>query len=184
MRRQTMFEKVREHLDEIVSIAGKCPEQYQVKCFEILLSALVKTETPPVRVVERESEITARERVMPQADFLSRHGLTEQEWSRVFDFDGSSWSIIAKLKDKKVSKKQIQLALLLGAKSLLEGTEPIIPKSSLVELCKHYATYDVKNFAHHMKKAQQNLFLRRGDDWSLTRPGQEKAAGVIKELAQ
>jgi len=178
-----MFDKVKEHLDEIVSIAGKCPEQYQVKCFEILLSALVKIETPPIRVVEGISEIAAGERVMPKADFFSRHGLTEEEWSRVFDFDGSSWSIIAKLKRKEMSKKQVQLALLLGTKSFLEGGVPIIPRPSLVELCEHYATYDSPNFATHMK-AQQNLFLPKGNDWILTRPGQEKAAEVIKELAQ
>jgi len=178
-----MFEKVKEHLDEIVSIAGKCPEQYQVKCFEILLSALVKIETLPIRGVEGLPEIAARERMMPKADFFSRHGITEEEWSRVFDFDGSSWSIIAKLKAKEKSQKQVQLALLLGTKSFLEGPEPIIPKSSLVELCKNYATYDNRNFAHHMR-VHQNLFLSKGKDWILTRPGLEKAAEVIKELAQ
>lgn len=178
-----MFEKVKEHLDEIVSIAGKCPEQYQVKCFEILLSALVKIETPPIRGVEGIPEIVTRERVMPKADFFSRHGLTEEEWSRVFDFDGSLWSIIAKLKAKEMSKKQVQLALLLGTKSLLEGAEPIIPRSSLVELCKDYTAHDRSNFAKHMK-AQQNLFRPKGKDWILTSPGLEKAAEVIKELAQ
>ena len=178
-----MFDKVREHLDEIINIAGKCPEQYQVKCFEILLSALVRVETPPGRVAEGMPKIGVEGRGMPKADFFSRYGVTEEEWSRVFDFDGSSWSIIAKLKAKEMSKKQVQLALLLGTKSLLEDAEPIIPKSSLIELCKHYATYDVGNFAHNMK-AQHNLFLRKGNDWILTRPGQEKAAEVIKELAQ
>jgi hypothetical protein len=178
-----MFEKVKEHLDEIVSIAGKCPEQYQVKCFEILLSALVRIETPSIRVGEGKPEIGAGERVVPKADFFPRHGLTEEEWSRVFDFDGSSWSIIAKLETKEKSKKQVQLALLLGTKSLLEGTEPIISKSALVELCKHYATYDGPNFARHMK-AQKDLFLSRGKDWTLTKPGQDRAAEAIKELAR
>jgi hypothetical protein len=178
-----MFEKVKERLDEVISIAGKCPEQYQVKCFEILLSALVRVETPPIRGVEGMPKIGVEGRGMPKADFFSRYGVTEEEWSRVFDFDGSSWSIIVTLKAKERSKKQVQLALLLGTKSILEGTEPIIPRSSLVELCKHYATYDPPNFAKHMK-TQKTLFSTKGKDWSLTKPGQEKAAEVIKELAQ
>lgn len=178
-----MFDKVKEHLDEIISIAGKCPEQYQVKCFEILLSALVRVETPVIRGVEGIPKIAARERELPKADFFSRHGITEEEWSRVFDFDGSSWFITATLKEKEMSKKQVQLALLSGIKSLLEGAEPIILKSSFVELCRHYATYDRRNFAHHMR-AHKNLFRSKGKDWTLTRPGQEKAVEVIKELAQ
>jgi len=178
-----MFEEVKEHLDEIVDIAGKCPEQYQAKCFEILLSALVRVETSAIRGVEGIPKIGASEREVPKADFFSRHGITEEDWSRVFDFDGSSWSITARLKEKQMSKKQVQLALLLGIKSLLEGTEPIILKSSLVELCRHYATYDRRNFAHHMR-LHQILFRSKGKDWTLTRPGQEKAAEVIKELAQ
>jgi hypothetical protein len=178
-----MFDKVKEHFDEIISIAGKCPEQYQVKCFEILLNALVKIETPPIRFMEGMPEIGAREREMPKADFFSRHGLTEEEWSPVFNFDGSSWSIIAELKTKEMSKNQVKLALLLGIKSLLEGTEPIILRSSLIELCKRYAAHDATNFAKHMK-ANKKLFLPKGKDWILTKPGQKKAAEVIKELAQ
>lgn len=178
-----MFDKIKEHLSEIISIAGKCPEQYQEKCFEILLSALVRVEAPPIRVAEGMPRTVVEERGMPKADFFSRYGITEEEWSRSFDFDGNSWSIIAKLKAKERSTKQIQLALLLGIKSILEGTDPIIARASLVELCKYYATYDSPNFAKHMKK-QKNLFSTRGKDWALTKPGQEEAAEVIKELAQ
>jgi len=35
-----MFENVKVSLNEVIEIANKCPERYQVKCFEILLDAL------------------------------------------------------------------------------------------------------------------------------------------------
>ena len=52
-----------------------------------------------------------------------------------------------------------------------------------MELCKKYDAYDSSNFAMHMKK-QKSLFLAKGDNWSLTKPGEKRAGEVIKELSQ
>lgn len=172
-----MFEKVKEHLNEIISIADECPEKYQVKCFEILLSALVRPEAPSVVTAAGAPAIT-------KTDFLSRYNISQEECTRVFHFDGTSYSIIVKdLKEREKSKKQVKLALLSGIKELLNTGEAVVSKDALIELCKNYAAYDPKNFAAHMKK-QRDLFLPKDNAWALTMPGQEKAAEVIKELAQ
>lgn len=172
-----MFEKVKEYLNEIIDIADKCPEKYQEKCFEILLSSLVKPEFLPTEAVPSAP-------AAPMPDFFSNYGISEKEWQRVFHSDGTSYSIIVKdLKEKEKSRKQVKLALLIGVKELLETGEPIIPKGVLIEACKNYAAYDRSNFAANMKKSK-DVFLAKGDDWILTVPGQDKAAEVIKELAQ
>jgi hypothetical protein len=174
-----MFEKIRNCLNEVINIADQCPEKYQVKCFEILLDALVKGEAvaaaPAIGV-----EVPGKRGV----DFFQLHNISKDEWTRVYHFDGSSYSIIVKdLRERPTSKKQVKLALLLGIKSLLEMAEATVSKESLIDICKQYATYDAANFAAHIKK-QKNLFLPKGDGWLLTMPGQDRAAEVIKELAQ
>lgn len=172
-----MFEKVKEHLNEIISIADTCPDKYQEKCFEILLSSLVRPEGPPAVVVAGAPVVT-------KTDFFSRYNISEGDWARVFHFDGSSYQVIVKdLKAKGKAPKQVKLALLLGVKALLETDEALIPRDLLVDTCKNYAAHDSSNFAGNMK-TQKNLFLPKGDDWVLTMPGQDKAAEVIKELAQ
>lgn len=172
-----MFEKIKDYLKEVISIADTCPEKYQVKCFEVLLSALVKPEIPSAVGIAAAPAI-------PKTDFFSRYNISQEEWARVFHFDGSSYSIIVRdLKVKPTAGKQVRLALLLGAKELLNTGEATLSRDSLVELCKSYAAYDSKNFAKHMK-SQKDLFLARDDAWALTMPGQDKAAEVIKELAQ
>lgn len=172
-----MFEKVKENLNEVISIANRCPEKYQEKCFEILLSSLVRPEIPSIEGV-------AGAAIAAKTDFFSRYNISQEEWTRIFHFDGSSYSVIVKdLKEKTTTKKQVKLALLLGIKGLLETGEALISKDSLVELCKNYAAYDPTNFAKYMKK-NKNLFLAKGDGWVLTMPGQDKAAEVIKELAK
>lgn len=179
-----MFNKVKECLSEIIAIADKCPEKYQVKCFEVLLNALVRPEISPIGGA-REVPVAEGEAPVPaKPDFFSRYSIAEEEWTRVFDFDGVSCSIIVKdLKDKPVARKQKKLALLLGVKRLLESGEPAISKDSLVELCREYSAYDSTNFALHMKNAR-NLLFPKGDGWVLTVPGKEAAAEVIRELAE
>lgn len=38
-----MFETIKKHLDEVIEVSDKCPDKYQVKCFEILLDSLVSS---------------------------------------------------------------------------------------------------------------------------------------------
>lgn len=177
-----MLEKIKDKLNEVVAIAETCPEKYQVKCFEILLSSFVRTE---VEVPITGAAITTGQvgkKVAPA--FFARQNITEEEWQKVFHIEGNQCSIIVdELKERTRSRKQVKLALLEGVKELLESGEATITKENLVELCKKYDAYDSPNFATHMKK-QRSLFLAKGDNWSLTKPGEKRAAEVVKELSQ
>jgi hypothetical protein len=177
-----MLEKIKDKLNDVIAIADRCPEKYQVKCFEILLGALVTAESG---VPVAGAAITTEQVVgKPRHDFFTRQNIAEKEWQQVFHFDGTSYSIIVSdLKERPVSKKQVRLALLLGIKGLLETGAPTIEKGQLIELCKQHAAYDSANFSAHMKN-QKNLFLPKGNNWVLTKPGESQAAEVIKELSQ
>ena len=177
-----MLEKIKDKLKEVVAIAETCPEKYQVKCFEILLSSFVRTETEVPIIGAAITTGQVGEKVAPA--FFARQNITEEEWQKVFHFDGTTYSIIVDdLKETTKSKKQVNLALLEGIKELLTGGVATIVRDDLIELCKKYYAYDSSNFAAHMKK-QKSLFLARGDNWSLTKPGEKRAAEVVKDLSQ
>jgi len=180
-----MFENIRDTLNEVIEIANKCPEKYQIKCFEILLDALAKREATAMGTTIEKATIITKLPEQQEPTFFSTNQILPDEWKRVFHFDGNSYKVIVKdLKDKNVSKKQVKLGLLIGIKSLLETGKPIISKEELIAICKQYSTYDSANFATHMKN-QKNLFISEDKNtWSLTVPGEGKAAEVIKELAQ
>jgi len=177
-----MLDRIKQQLNDVITIADSCPEKYQVKCFEVLLNALLSAEGIPSGV-KVPGEILMR----PSPDFFTRYNIVEEQWQKVFHFDGTAYSIIVSdLNEKTASKKQMKLALLLGVKALLEGGESgegIIEKGQLVELCKQYAAYDSANFTTYMRR-NKNLFLPKGNNWILTKPGQKQAAEVIKELSQ
>ena len=174
-----MFEKISNYLNEVIDIANKCPEKYQVKCFEILLDALVRGETT-ANVQTAHGQLPGEDKF----GFFQSHGISQDEWTRVFHFDGNSFNIIVKnLKEKPISKKQIRLGVLLGTKNLLETGEALVPKDMLIDICKKYNAYDSPNFSTNMKK-QKDLFWAKSNGWTLTVPGQEQAAEIIKELAE
>ena len=41
-----MFENVAEHLDEAVRLAERCPEKYQIPCFQALIRVLAQSDSP------------------------------------------------------------------------------------------------------------------------------------------
>ena len=181
-----MFDRVREHIGEVIDIADKCPDKYQEKCFEVLLSALVQGETLAVgtAVGMAVAPPGAPVQAAPEVAFFQQNDISPQEWSQVFDYDGSSYSIIVvDLKEKPMSKKQIRLALLLGIKGLLETGEPYLSKDSLIELCREHDAFDATNFSKHMKRNKRWL-VPKGEGWNLTVPGKKQAATVIKQLAE
>ena len=180
-----MIEKVQEHLNEVIKLAERCPEKYQVSCFEILLSLV--TQSGVSRKMMAGPLPGPEDGGKPDTTkptFITQYEITPHVLSRIFYQDGESYTIIARdLKAKPVAQKQLRLALLLGVQKLLSGSEPTVSKEQLVETCKRYAAYDSANFASTMKK-HRNLLLPKGNEWLITVPGEEQAAELIKELAQ
>ena len=197
-----MFENVAEHLDEAVRLAERCPEKYQIPCFQALIRVLARSDSLPLNSGDGHSihgvgDATGFHANGPYSDggldrkqpgdrgpiFLEQHQIPSASISRVYHLDGDSYRIIVKdLKEKTNSKKQVKLALLLGVGGLLAGGQPVFSKERLIEVCREYGAYDAPNFASHMKK-QRDMFIARGNEWSLTVPAQQRAAEAIKELA-
>jgi len=199
-----VFENVAEHLDEAVRLAERCPEKYQIPCFQALIRVLAQSDSLPAQNGngaahnlagngEASTSFSNGSYLSPSPTgqqpnergpiFLDQHQIPEPSISRVYHLDGDSYRIIVKdLKEKTNSKKQVKLALLLGIGGLLAGGQPVFSKERLIEVCREYGAYDAPNFASHMKK-QRDMFIAQGNDWSLTVPAQQRAAEAIKELA-
>lgn len=179
-----MFEKIREGLAEVISISDECPERFQTKCFELLLTALINNDNPPELSASMPVQPgTHRPRPEQLPVFFKQAAISETELQTVFHNDGGTHQIIVNdLKTKTTSQKQVRLALLLGVQQLLDHNEAIVPRDNLVNLCKQYSAHDPSNFATYMR-TNKSLFLPKGNGWTLTVPGQQKAAELIKELA-
>tara|TARA_B100000929_G_scaffold266341_1_gene233943 strand:- start:197 stop:802 length:606 start_codon:yes stop_codon:yes gene_type:complete len=200
-----MFENVSEHLDEAVRLAERCPEKYKVPCFEALIRVLAEPDslqrqngsgsglpldrssgTPSFTMngFHKPPDSTVSQQQSHRGPiFLDQYQIPNLSISRVYHLNGDSYRIIVKdLDERTISKKQVKLALLLGVGELLTVDSPVFSKDRLIEACREYGAYDAPNFASHMKK-QRDMFIAQGNGWSLTVPGQQRAAEAIKELA-
>jgi len=200
-----MFENVSENLDEAVRLAERCPEKYKVPCFEALIRVLAEPDslqrqngsgsglpldkssgTPSFTMngFHKPTDSTVSQQQSHRGPiFLDQYQIPNLSISRVYHLNGDSYRIIVKdLDERTISKKQVKLALLLGVGELLTVDSPVFSKDRLIEACREYGAYDAPNFASHMKK-QRDMFIAQGNGWSLTVPGQQRAAEAIKELA-
>ena len=174
-----MLENIKARLGEAIEIADSCPEKYQSTCFEVVLtSMLMGSEMGDPQIPEFVSSRSE------EPGFFARYGISEKQWTRVFHRNGDSFTVIVReLKVKHKSQKQVRLALLLGLAAIVEGNDTVITRDALVAACEEYAAYDGPNFAASMKR-NKDLFIARGEGWTLTVPGRDKAAEVVQELGQ
>jgi hypothetical protein len=185
-----MFEQLKKQLKEIVEITEQCPEQYREKCFSILLEHFLAFQEKTKVPVGESSNITGEdfsgEWNPTFSKFVKDHGLTKAV-RNVFHIESGKCEIIVRdLKTKDKAPAQVRLALLIGIKHMAGEETANIPNEELRYLCSTHAMLDTANFASIIRK-NKDLFLQVGKgrkkDWKLTKPGEDKAQELIKELA-
>lgn len=180
-----MFEQLKKQLKEIVEIADQCPEHYREKCFSILLEHFLASKEKQIEPKDETPEIAGiglSGKWPPEfSRFLKDHKLTAV--SSVFHLEEGRCEIIVRnIKTKKKATGEVRLALLLGVKHMAEEGSPNVPNEELRQLCSNHGVLDTPNFTSIMKK-NKDLFLVKDKDWKLTKPGENEAAIIIKELA-
>ena len=208
-----MFENVAEHLDEAVRLAERCPEKYQVPCFEALISVLAQADSPlpqngysnghsaddsaagngirngnaiisPYEGSQTGPGLDGQQTTGERgAIFLDQHQLPGASISRVYHLDGNSYRIIVKDLKEKTNSKK-QVKL-----ALLLGVGGLLtggqPVFSKERLIEACREYGAYDAPNFAShmKKQRDMFIAQGNEWSLTVPAQQRAAEAVKELA-
>jgi hypothetical protein len=124
----------------------------------------------------------------PLAAAASRLGVPRAIFDDVFHSDGDSIGVglAASRFDKTRSGGTRQLALLIAAARQAAGLEEWTPTTAIREVCRDYGKFDSANFASTLR-TMGDVFNFRGRghqlEVRLTRPGYERAAQLIQELA-
>jgi len=208
-----VFENVAEHLDEAVRLAERCPEKYQIPCFQALIRVLAQSDSPfpqngysnghasidsatgnGIRNGEAITSPSNGPHTGPGLDgqqttgergaiFLDQHQLSGASISRVYHLDGNSYRIIVKDLKEKTNSKK-QVKL-----ALLLGIGGLLaggqPVFSKERLIEACREYGAYDAPNFAShmKKQRDMFIAQGNEWSLTVPAQQRAAEAIKELA-
>lgn len=200
-----MNTELEQKIKEFIEISDKCPEKYQLKCFELLVgnylasntkkeenntsqsdnsSDLSKNLTPP-----KQTELTLSDLHVKVKSFLQKSNLTLEVINSVFYKEGDSILLLVDdLKAVKSSEVQIRIALLNAFVSAINtGNFEFDGEEVRAETQKRKA-YDKANFAANFKNNSSlfeeiSSYNKTNPIIKLTESGKERIAELIKELA-
>lgn len=179
-----------DELQEIVRQAETVPQDYRVKCFELLLAHALgqlsqrgvppATPTPPTPPVSRELILPIDVKA-----FLTQYGLEETVIRKYFLIQGQEIRPIYRLSVTKKARAQVQHSLMIALESALSTGAFQVNIEALRARCHDQNHYDSANF---MKTIRENANLYKAIDdvdvLTLSPDGKSELAELLEELAQ
>ena len=206
-----MGETLKEKVLEFIAVARDCPEPFQVKCFELLLSdylayqrsrsgekekktsekketaAEEKTEKGVKRVTQQE-DIQETDLHVKARQFLKKSSLGIEDINQLFyKEEGNFLPLYDDLKTTKTAESQIRIALLHALLNGMHKGDFEFNGESVREEAQMRKCYDIANFAANFKHNQ--ILFEGFDKYSKSNPtmrlsaeGKERLAVIIQDL--
>jgi hypothetical protein len=111
---------------------------------------------------------------------MRKYGVTVEQLERVFHLDGQ-FDVIATPPGSTKREQTINAYLLIGAQHLLQTDDSKFTESDALALCKQAGCHDSANHAQTRSKFG-NRIAGTKDGYSLTTPGLEQVAALVKAL--
>ena len=200
------YAELKDEIKELATIADSVPEQFREKCFEILLSHLLKgqknrqqdvsgdedadgTEEQDAADKDNDGKKSGSQAIPAQVRvFMRRTSVTELELCAVLMIEDGDVHFIREPKATKVARGQIEWALLLALKNGYLKNEMSVDPEDVRSMCQDKGFYDKANFATNFKGAKvqplfKGLMKPQGGAQGLTNEGQTELGKLIKSLA-
>jgi hypothetical protein len=198
------YEQLKTGVKEIAEIAASVPEQFRDKCFEILLSTLLRQQLP----AERREEVKEKTPDKPDnstggADkvlksnipmttqlrlLMKKTEVTVEELDRVLMYDKEEVHFVKEPHDVGIATGQMEWALLLALKNAILKDSMSADPEDVRSICQAKGFYDKANFATNFKSAKnaklfKTVLAPQGPAEPLSSDGQDALGRLIKRLA-
>jgi hypothetical protein len=190
------YAQLEEEIKKIVELAEKQPEKYQVKCFEILLNAVIapsasvnnvppSISTTPITEVKQQTEKI--ELPIDVQSFLLQYSIPEDAIDKIFFKKGQEIRPKKKIPSDRISTAQMQVSMLVALENALKGPDYKFEFSyqKAKELCKQWGKYDSKNFTQNFKNNKKYFESLSDEEHVILSPeGKDELAELVAELAK
>lgn len=196
------YEQLKEEISQISAIAASVPEPFRQRCFEMLLEHLL----PPVKHAALAPDVSASnaaaasppEPLTPSKDalptpaqvrvFMQKTGVTVEQLASVITVADGEVHFLKEPTPDKISKGQVQWALLLALKSAVSSNTFVVDPEDVRSIVQEKGFYDRANFAKYFKyEATAKLFKKplepQGTSQGLSSDGLDALGNLIKQLA-
>lgn len=196
------MENITEKINEIITIADKCPELYKLECFKILLKheligfkddqIMDSVSTSPVVeevIEEKQREIQASDLHIKFKSFMDKKNISYENVNQLFYFEnGSFLGMYDDLKTTKAAEVQIRIALLQAMLNAMNSGEFEFDGEAVRAECQKRKAYDSTNFTTNFK-TKSNLFDKfnkytKGVLIKLSEAGKDELSRIIEEISK
>ena len=200
------YAQLKAGVKEIAEIAASIPEQFRDKCFELLLSNLLREEEngatgeeksdkgeradtskddagKKTKGVQGEIPIKTQLRVL-----MKKTGVKKEEIEKLLLYDNGEVHFIKEPHPKGITTGQIEWALLLALKNAVLNDSLSTDPEDVRSVCQEKGYYDKGNFAGVFKTARnaklfRKALVKQGPAEPLSSEGQDALGELIKRLA-
>jgi hypothetical protein len=197
------YRQLKADVKEIAEIAASVPEQFRDKCFEILLSSLLRQEgsgTTGEHTANKEQKSDAQEETKPKGApgaipmttqlrvLMKKTGVTKEELDKVVDYENGQVNFIREPHPKGITTGQMEWALLLALKNAILKDSLSTDPEDVRSVCQDKGYYDKANFAGVFKaprnaKLFRKALAKQGPAEPLSSEGQDALGELVKRLA-
>jgi len=191
------YEALRNEMKEIVEISLSVPEQFQQRCFEILLNAYLAKKPDEPAVIESKDPVTPPPQnpigmsTIPLTTqlrlFTQRTNVTMEMLNRIVLYSDGEIHFIKEPASQSIRQGQIDWALLLALKSIILKDNLEVDPEDVRSICKEKGFYDATNFAKNFRATPYADYFKgilepQGNPQSLSSEGQTALAELLKGL--
>jgi hypothetical protein len=199
------YKQLKAGVKEIADIAASAPEQFRDKCFELLLSSLLregdngatKEEKPDKGKQPDAAQDEAKKTKAPQGGIpittqlrvlMKKTEVTTEEIETILLYDNGEVHFIKEPHPTGVTTGQMEWALLLALKNAILNNSLSTDPEEVRSVCQEKGFYDKNNFSA-VFKAERNAKLfrkapvKQGPAEPLSSDGQDALGELIKRLA-
>lgn len=193
------YKRLKEEIAKIVEIASSVPDQFQQKCFEILLGASLAELAPP----SPEGKPASGAESAPQSSvlgegiptttslrvFMQRRGITTEDLGRILMYADDDVHFLREPSNMKVSQGQMSWALLLALKNAITANKMETDPEDVRSICKAKGFYDGANFAAVFKREPYASYFKQalepqGEPQLIAQDGEIALADLVRQLAE
>jgi hypothetical protein len=193
---------LKTEIQEIVEVIKSVPEHLQARAFELLLQDAIdrhsgkKQERRDDKGKDAKDDKPDRPKPRPSGDlepdavpmrvkaFMKRTKVTAPQIAKLFHIEGDQFVPIWTIQGTKVSKAQVQTALLQSLQRALTSGEFSFNREEVRTECESKKCYDKTNFTANFRNNQKYFSgLEKDGLVSLTDEGMTALAELVTQLA-
>ncbi len=171
---------ISEVIKTIQEVAKHCDQQFQAKCFELLLNHTLggAPRAAGLAGVGIPTDISRR-----FLNLLKEHEIDVEDLGQIMDIEAGE-VFVADLGASN-AERQRKLAALLALKNYALDGDPLFQKEELRDRCRTLGFYDSANFSTNIRDFEYEnarVFSSTEDGWRVTAPGLRYVADTVRLL--